>query len=183
MILTPPKRSFDSLEDLQTLYNSMNSLNPNTQQAGYEFRKSEPLKETASQIDTPSWRSLFHFTTRRHLPRLWFTLTVTAISSCVHPAGAIIYGKVFSLLIRFGAGTLTGSDTLSQMKTLCIAFVTLGIMSWCIESWFLGLWLTFGEIQAKRVREQMFTSMLQKDMDWYDTREDGIGSLLVRIET
>jgi len=59
----------------------------------------------------------------------------------------------------------------------------LGGAAWLIEGAFLSSWMVFGELQAKSVREQMFVEMLDKEMEWYDLRQDGIGSLLIRIQT
>jgi ATP-binding cassette subfamily B (MDR/TAP) protein 1 len=64
-----------------------------------------------------------------------------------------------------------------------MALVILGAAAWVFEGAFLLIWITYGEIQAKNARQQLFTSMLDKDIEWYDLREDGIGSLLIRIQT
>ncbi|KUJ18851.1 P-loop containing nucleoside triphosphate hydrolase protein [Mollisia scopiformis] len=41
----------------------------------------------------------------------------------------------------------------------------------------------FGELQAKSLRLQMFEGMLDKNMEWYDLRQDGVGALMIRIQT
>jgi ATP-binding cassette subfamily B (MDR/TAP) protein 1 len=43
--------------------------------------------------------------------------------------------------------------------------------------------MAFGELQARTARREIFDSMLEKEMEWYDSREDGIGSLLIRLQT
>ena len=52
-----------------------------------------------------------------------------------------------------------------------------------IEGMFYSQWLIFGEIHAKKVRQILFSRLLEKDMDWYDKRQDGIGALMIRIQT
>jgi ATP-binding cassette subfamily B (MDR/TAP) protein 1 len=59
----------------------------------------------------------------------------------------------------------------------------LGVAAWILEGILLSSWMVFGELQAQSARRKMFTGMLDKEMEWYDLREDGIGSLLIRIQT
>ncbi len=131
----------------------------------------------------PSWRSLFNFTTRKHSTVITIALIATTASGIIKPTAAIFFGKIFSILTKFGAGEATGQETLQQVTPWCIALVALGAAAWAIEGLFLSTWLAFGELQALSVREKMFKGMLEKDMEWYDMRKDGIASLLVRLQT
>jgi hypothetical protein len=46
----------------------------------------------------------------------------------------------------------------------------------------LSSWMTFGESQAKSARDRMFEGMLDKEMEWYDSQQVGIGALLIRVQ-
>lgn len=131
----------------------------------------------------PSWRSLFFFTTRKHSLVIAIAIFSSLLSALLKPALAIFFGKIFSIFTKFGLGILSGPEALRAISKWCIALVSLGGAAWLIEGAFLSSWMVFGELQAKSVREQMFVGMLDKEMEWYDLRQDGIGSLLIRIQT
>jgi ATP-binding cassette subfamily B (MDR/TAP) protein 1 len=110
-------------------------------------------------------------------------LVLTLASALFRPTAAVFFGKIFSILTRFGAGNATAQDTLHGVAKWCTALVGLGGIAWVVEGIFLSSWMAFGESQAKYVRHEMFEGMLDKEMEWYDSRQDGIGSLLIRIQT
>lgn len=127
--------------------------------------------------------SLFAFTSRNHLPSLAFAVTFTTIAGIVKPAGAIFFGKIFSALTQFAAGTSNVHSTLDDVSIWCIGLSALGASLWLFQGLFLSLWMVFGELQAKTIREQMFAGLIEKELVWYDLLEDGISSLMVRIQT
>ena len=86
-------------------------------------------------------------------------------------------------MTNYGAGTVDAEEMLHEVSMWCIGLTVLGAATWVVEGAFFSLWLVFGELQAKSVRQQMFSSMLDKNIEWYDLCEDGIASLLSRIET
>lgn len=131
----------------------------------------------------PTWRSLFAFMTRANWLSIITSSTGTILAGAMKPAYSIFFGKIFSVLAKFGAGTLGAKAALHQISTWCIALVALGVSAWIAEGIFLSAWIIFGEIQAKAVRNKLFDALLDKDQEWYDLREDGIGSLLIRIQT
>lgn len=130
-----------------------------------------------------SWRSLFAFTTRKHTASLAWCALATFFGGLLKPVAAIFFGNVFSVLTQFGIGTLDSHDTLHQISIWCIALIVVGIAAWVLHGMFLSSWMVFGELQARSVREQMFIGLLNKDMEWFDLRKDGIGALLIRIQT
>jgi ATP-binding cassette subfamily B (MDR/TAP) protein 1 len=131
----------------------------------------------------PSLRSLFSFTTKNHVFDLVCCVVSGILSGALKPISSIFYGNIFGALTNYGAGVLTGRETLHTVSIWCIAITALGVATWLSEGIFLCSWMVFGELQAKSVREKMFMGLLSKDIQWYDLRRDGIGSLLIRIET
>lgn len=131
----------------------------------------------------PSWRSLFSFTTRQHTASIIYCAITTFASGILRPVASIFFGYIFSILTQYGAGTLGPGDTRHQISTWCAALTATGVAAWVIQGTFLSAWMIFGELQARSVREQMFTCLLDKEMEWYDLRKDGMGSLLIRIQT
>jgi ATP-binding cassette subfamily B (MDR/TAP) protein 1 len=174
-------RGSESFESRRDWHVPTPTTSVDQQQSSYEL---QPINSSDNDRDIKaSWHSLFAFTTRQHAASLVFAGLATIGAGILKPISAIFFGNIFSALTKFGAGTLNGQETLEQISIWCIALVALGGGTWFFEGALLSTWMVFGELQAKSVREQMFTGMLKKDMEWYDLREDGIGSLLIRIQT
>jgi ATP-binding cassette subfamily B (MDR/TAP) protein 1 len=130
-----------------------------------------------------SWRSLFAFTSRQHTGHIACALVASISAGCIRPTSSIFYGKVFFALTTFGAGGSTAPEMMHEVSKWCLALTALSVASWIVDGVFWLLWVVFGELQAKNARQAMFSGMLDKDMEWYDLRENGISPLLIRIET
>ncbi|KAH8816354.1 ABC transporter-like protein [Xylogone sp. PMI_703] len=130
-----------------------------------------------------SIRSLFGFTTRSHAPSLIAAIIFTIIAAVIKPAGAIFFGKIFSSLTAFAEGSIDAHSALHDISNWCIGLGVLGGALWLFLGLFLSSWMVFGELQAMNIREQMFVSMIDKDIEWYDLLDDGISSFTVRIQT
>ncbi|KFX93813.1 hypothetical protein V490_04662, partial [Pseudogymnoascus sp. VKM F-3557] len=72
---------------------------------------------------------------------------------------------------------------IGSISKWCIVLTGLGLGSCLANGGFFGLWLVFGESQAKQAREKLFTGLLRREMEWYDLRKDGISPVLIRIQT
>jgi ATP-binding cassette, subfamily B (MDR/TAP), member 1 len=127
--------------------------------------------------------SIFAFTSEKHLAVLIPALLLMTIAGAIKPAITIFLGRILDELARFGAGSTKGDELLKNVSIWCIALTGLGIATMLVNGGFFSLWLVFGEMQARSVRDKAFLSMLEKEMEWYDLRADDIGSLLVRIQT
>lgn len=150
-------------------------------QSNYEL---QTFDTSNGEEQTPAtWRSLFAFTNRQHAPYVVLAVISSIAAGIPQPTSAIFYGYIFSNLAKFGGGTLDGQETLRNISIWCIALTALGVVSWVVQGGALSAWMVFGEFQAKTVRKTMFEGMLDKDMEWYDLRKDGISSLLIRIHT
>ena len=157
-----------------------------------EYRKMDDDVEEEGGIDEEQnhdkarragWRSLFNFTRKKHAITLALALILSVTSGVIIPALAIFLGSVFDSFTNFGAGKLSGSALLRKVSLDALALVGLGSASWLLNGGYFMLWLAFGELQAKSVREKLFDGMLEKDMEWYDMRKNGIGALVPRFQT
>jgi ATP-binding cassette, subfamily B (MDR/TAP), member 1 len=151
-----------------------------SQQGPYEL---QPIEREGTAETRPTWRSLFAFTTRANWISIAASGTGTILAGLMKPVSSIFFGNIFSVLAKYGAGTMSAKVALHEISIWCIALTALGISAWVAEFIFLSSWITFGEIQAETVRNKLFGALLDKDLKWYDLREDGIGSLLIRIQT
>ena len=129
-----------------------------------------------------SWRSLFNFTSKRDAIPLTLALVFSIAAGIIAPALAVFLGNIFDLFTNFGAGEITGSDLLKNISTYAFILAGLGTASGLLHAVYFMLWLVFGELQAKHVRETLFDSMIEKDMGWYDMRTDGIDTLVSRLQ-
>ena len=53
---------------------------------------------------------------------------------------------------------------------------------WAIGSMDMALWITSGELRAKAARKTLFSALIQKEMEWFDLRDDGISSLVIQTQ-
>lgn len=131
----------------------------------------------------PSWRSMLHFTLRIHFIPLVVALILTALSGVIIPAVAIILGKAFDAFAQYGSNKITGPDLVEQISWYAVALTVLGGASGILNGGFFTIWISFGELQAKSAREQLFNEMLEKEIEWYDLRKAGINTLISRLQT
>lgn len=129
-----------------------------------------------------SWIHLFAFVNRHNAG-----LLASAVAAAMAVAGAktfyaIVLGKIFDIVSRFGAGKIDGDDTLAGVTTWCVVLTAVGAAIWLANAGFMALWVIFGEVCAKSARETLFTALLRKDMSWFDSQGDGLSSMLVRIQ-
>ena len=143
----------------------------------------ETDEEESNLAKHTSWRSLFNFTSTTDALPLLLGLILSIAAGIVNPALAILLGRIFDLFTNFGAGEISGSDLVEKISTNAIILSGLGTASGLLHAGYFTLWLVFGELQAKHVRERLFDGMLEKDMGWYDMRTDGINTLVSRLQS
>ena len=143
----------------------------------------EADEEENNLAEYASWRSLFNFTSKIDILLLLSALILSIAAGIVTPALAIFLGKIFDLFTNFGAGEISGSDLMNEVSTNALILAALGAASGLLHAGYFMLWLVFGELQAKNIRERLFNGILEKDMSWYDMRTDGIETLVSRLQT
>lgn len=129
------------------------------------------------------WRSMLHFTLRIHLIPLAVALILTALSGVIVPAVAIVLGKTFDTFARYGSNKITGPDLVEQVSWYAVALTVLGCAGGILNGGFFTFWVSFGELQAKSAREQLFNEMLENEIEWYDLRKAGVDTLISRLQT
>ncbi|KAI0440821.1 P-loop containing nucleoside triphosphate hydrolase protein [Xylaria telfairii] len=137
----------------------------------------------SQQPEKSSFRDLFTFTTWRHSWLLFAGLLGSLLSGALEASMTILLGKIFAVISEFGSGHLTGAETMAQISSWCVLLSVVGGGSFLVNFGFLFSWVAFSESQARNIRSKIFRGLLKKDMEWFDTRPDGVASLLVRIQT
>lgn len=138
---------------------------------------------TGRERPNSRWLALFSFTEKQHLWILCSGVLFTTCSSALGPTQAIFIGKFGDAVAKFGEG-LTDSRTLrEQTKPTVDAFLAIGSLTLVTNGLMYAFWAIFGELQARSVREGLFRTLLEKDLDWFEARESGVAALLTRLQT
>lgn len=146
------------------------------------LEKSSDLRNDRVDDTQAPWKSLLNFTNKSHYVVLFFALFFAAASGIVVPALAIFLGRIFDFFSEYGAGVASREDLLRNVAQYSIYLVLLGAVSWVLHAAFLICWLLFGELQAKSARDQLYSCMLEKEMEWFDMRKSGVNALMPRLQ-
>ncbi|KAF2264340.1 P-loop containing nucleoside triphosphate hydrolase protein [Lojkania enalia] len=151
--------------------------------ATIEQEKKLPKKDEEDGLTRRAgWKTLFGFTTKRHLPVLSLAVTMAAIAALTLPAMAILYGILFRQFADYGSGKINGTALLRNASKYCLYMTGIAAINWLTNSLYFILFLIFGELQARSARERIFNTLVRRDMEWYDTRQNGIAALLSTIQ-
>ncbi|KAI7209308.1 putative ABC transporter [Hortaea werneckii] len=149
--------------------------------------KSDSVSEGGSskseQDQKAPWKTLFFFTTKANLPIVISAVICSIACGAVMPIEAFITGKIFDGFSSYALGKYTATEFLNHQKKYVIYQVALSGASWVFHSCEFMLWLAFGELQAKSARDRLFHGLLEREIEWYDMRKNGIGALLPRLQT
>ncbi|KAI0466267.1 P-loop containing nucleoside triphosphate hydrolase protein [Xylaria cf. heliscus] len=140
-------------------------------------------QSASRSLEKSSFRDLFTFTTRRHGWLLFAGLFGSLLSGTLEASRSILLGRIFAVISEFGSGHLTGAETMAQISSWCVLLTVVGGGGFLVNFGFLFSWVAFSELQARNIRSRMFHGLLKKDMEWFDTRPDGVASLLIRVQT
>ena len=154
-----------------------------TDDANIDSIRSDTSKDGNNKVVHASWLSLFKFTSRSHSTSLIAAILLSTASGVIAPILAVIFGKIFEAFTSYGASKIIGSELVDQVSRYAIWLVVLGCASGTLSAAFFSSWLVFGEKQAKNARDELFQSMLYKDMVWFDNCKAGAETLVSRLQT
>lgn len=143
------------------------------------------LSETPEEIWSkirPSWKGLFGFTTRTHIPTLVFGALTALLAGCVTPALAIFLGNLFNTFTTYGAGQIDAQLLRSNVASNCLRVVVVGVAGWLLNGAYFTAFVGFGELQAFTVRNQIFSGLLYRDVEWFEARREGSGAFLSSVQ-
>ncbi|KAI1646995.1 P-loop containing nucleoside triphosphate hydrolase protein [Daldinia loculata] len=137
----------------------------------------------SQRLQPSSLRHLFVFATWRHCGILAAGLVASLLVGAMRAASAILIGRIFAVVADFGSGKLDGPGAYAQVSSWCVILMLVGGAGVIVNFAFMFIWSIFSEVQVRNIRRRVFDALLTKDMAWFDRQEDGIPSLLVRIQT
>lgn len=130
-----------------------------------------------------TFKHLFTFTPRRHIPLLTLSFATAALVAAGRTAYAILLGRIFEDVSRFGAGMLSPADFLALISQWAVWMCVLGLGMWAFSTVDVAAWVVGGELRARTVREVVFASLLGRGMAWLDGRGEGVGALVAGVQT
>ncbi|KAK0712842.1 P-loop containing nucleoside triphosphate hydrolase protein [Lasiosphaeria miniovina] len=130
-----------------------------------------------------SFKDLFSFTRRSHVPIIGCAFATAALVAVARTAYAIVLGRIFECVSEWGAGGLDNGDFQSQISRWSVYMTLLGLAIWLFSGLDIAVWVVTGELRARTARNIIFSSLLRKTAEWYDSRADGMSSLMIGIQT
>ncbi|VUC20075.1 unnamed protein product [Clonostachys rosea] len=150
------------------------------------YSEDSPLADSLPPLQRetkPSWRMLFEFTRWSHAAPLATALLASAAVAGFKASLSVILGRIFEIIAEFGAGSRSSESSMAGITRWALILVGLGVGNSIAHSVFLTFWIIFGELQAQSARHRMFNCLVSKEMAWFDVQEEGISSLLIRMQT
>ena len=128
------------------------------------------------------WRSLFSFTERSHLWILIPAALCSVVAGILQPAMAFFFGKFFDTFSKFATGDFDSETFMTKCSSIFAALFVVAATTFLLKGSLFGLWLVFGELQARTVRVLLFASLIGRDIEWFEARTNEVGTLLIRIQ-
>ena len=142
-----------------------------------------PLSAPKKDKTKSKWRDLFAFTRRQHSLALGLALAVSLAAGVVGPALSIFLGKLFNTFAEFASGKIDNAHFRAELSKDSLYLALIGLLSFTFGFGSFSAWMTFGELQARTCREEVFDGLLGKSIKWYDTRRSGVKALVARLNT
>lgn len=130
----------------------------------------------------PTWRNLFFFITRHQAVSLILAIITAVCTVATNASYAIFLGRVMDIITSLGSGTTSKENVLSGISHWCTIAAVAGAATCVFNSAFMAMWVIFGETVARNARKMLFAGLLDKEMAWFDSKEEGISSMLSRMQ-
>jgi ATP-binding cassette subfamily B (MDR/TAP) protein 1 len=121
--------------------------------------------------------NIFRYSKREDL--MWGVpaLGVSIASALTTPILTILLSVAFNALSQFSTGSYTAKEFMNQVATAVSGILSLGLASVLLSWIMVALWWTFGDRQVFTARSRLFSSLLFKDLAWFDTNTQVMGIL------
>ena len=174
---SPADDSDISLTDFSEVRTGSQEFPPSGERSSLDSPHSK-LLPGGEELPRASWLSLFAFTSRRHLTVLSAAILLSTAGGLVLPCMSILMGKTFGTFAGLGSGILNSKEFTAQASASVTYLSLLGCGSWLLNGAFFASWLWFGELQAKAARDQLFESLIDKELGWFEERKGGIPAII-----
>ncbi|KAI1614178.1 ATP-binding cassette, subfamily B, member 4 [Exophiala viscosa] len=138
-------------------------------------------RDGGSAQDKSNWKGIFAFTKTPHLYALIPAVTFSVAAGLLQPTMAIVLGKFFNNFSEYAAGRIDGATLMKDCLIGVYALLGLGPCTLLLKGGMFVCWVKFGEMQAKSVRELLFSSLLARDIEWFDVQSTGMPTSLSQM--
>lgn len=146
---------------------------------------SEAPSEHSSAVQQKSssfWKHLFAFTNPKQICVIVCAVGTACVVAACKTVYTLILGRIFGVVAKFGSEAITGQQLLDQVSQWSLYLTVLGLGMWALSGMDMALWITSGELRAASVRTTLFSALIQKEMGWFDSRDDGMSSLVITTQ-
>lgn len=142
------------------------------------LKKKEEVIELKEQTEPVKYNaSLFHFYRKNDIGLLIATLLVSTGSGLAFPILTILLGNIFSALSQFTANAYSKEEFMKQVLLSAIGIFSLGFGAVILVWMSVTFWCLFGGRQVERGRVVIFSSLINKDLTWFDLNRQVMGML------
>ncbi|KAJ4578283.1 ATP-dependent permease [Exophiala dermatitidis] len=142
-----------------------------------------PTARPTSNDGRRQWKLLFSFSRKTHIPIFAVGVLLSAAAGLLQPALAIVFGRYFQAFSDFASEEDDGRTLMDKTMSSVYALLGIGLGTFLSKAGLFASWQTFGELQARSIREQLFQALLDREVEWYEERTTGVGTLLTRLQT
>lgn len=147
-----------------------------------EFEEIAPQPARQKQKSSSPWKQIFAFTTPKQLSIIACAVATAAVVAAGKTVYTFLLGRVFDFATQYGASAISGQELLNHVSQWCGYITVLGVGMWALSSADMALWITSGEVRAMSARKTLFSRLIQREMDWFDSRGDGMSSLIIQSQ-
>lgn len=122
--------------------------------------------------------SIWMFATKNDIPLIIFASSLMVISALAPPLQSYVYGKAFGKLTVYLSGGFARLESfIKEIRIYCGYIMILGGAKMVITWISIYMWLLVGEKQQSRARKQIFHLLLKRDLEWFESKQNLMGSL------
>lgn len=147
-----------------------------------EQESPEPLQQQRPG-GIAAYRVIFTFTRPSHYLILLSAGLFASLSGLIKPAISVLTGRFLSSFTNYAAGIISDDKVKQDTSSTIYALIVVGVISLLTRAGFCASWIAYGELQAKAVREDLFSALLIRHLGWFEAQEAGVSTLLSRIQT
>ena len=126
---------------------------------------------------------MFVFSGRKDIVFLAPAIICSCIAGGLKQINALIVGRFMNNFTKLASGSAS-CDELKASNTQNLSYMlAIAASTWIVKAGFSFFWMAYAESQSRTVRLDLSTSLLGRDLEWYDSQQAGIGAILIRLQT
>jgi ATP-binding cassette subfamily B (MDR/TAP) protein 1 len=137
----------------------------------------------SGKVLKPTWKALFYFLTYGQVPIVIIGALASLIAGATISARAYVLGKLFGLFTDYNDGVLSKDEFKQKVRSYNIYVACLATGCWISNSLAFFLWHWFAELQAQTARSRIFKTLLSRNIEWFEKRDNGTSALTLRLLT